>query len=145
MVEGLLEADQEFLVGVRVSGHPGTRKVAIQIDSDAGLNINRCSQVSRQLSKMLDERDVLDGAYALEVSSPGLDQPLLLPRQYKKNIGRMVKIVTNDKSIFSGKLAGADDAQVVLEIEQGKGKNKTGKVITFKMEEILNTTVLVAF
>ena len=106
IVEDLINKEQEFLVGVQVSGNPGSRKITVQIDSDKGLDINTCSQLSRQLSEILDERDIVEGGYTLEVSSPGLDQPLRLARQYRKNIGRMIKGCNNRKKNLFGALIG---------------------------------------
>ena len=143
IVENLIEGDDKFLVGVHVSGHPGSRKVTIHLDSDDGLNIDTCSHVSKRLVEILDEQDVLDGAYTLEVSSPGLDQPLFLPRQYKKNLGRMVKVVTVDKVIHLGRLEHISDNNIEIEVQKGKGKKKTSETITLELSEISKTTVVV--
>lgn len=143
IVENLIDKEKDFLVGVQVSGHPGSRKITVQIDSDQGLDINTCSRLSRQLSEIMDEKDIVEGGYTLEVSSPGLDQPLLLARQYKKNIGRILKVATAGKKLYSGRLLNLSEERIELELEKGKGKNKTHEIIAIDLGDIKKATVMV--
>ena len=92
LVEGLLAAEPEyFLVDVRIKP---TNNVKVYIDGDQGISIEKCVRYNRALYKQLEEGGLFpNGDFSLEVSSPGLDEPLKLHRQYKKNIGRLVEIV----------------------------------------------------
>ena len=92
-----------FAVAVSVS-EKGTGRVSVFVDSDEGLKIADCAAFSRKLGDRIEEEELFDNPYKLEVSSPGLDRPLLLVRQYKKNIGRDLKVRLNDGKEISGTL-----------------------------------------
>ena len=86
-----------------------------------------------------------DGDFSLEVSSPGLDEPLKLQRQYKKNIGRFVEILMNDSTKKEGKLLEATEDGILIEWEEGKGKKKTSKQETVLFSDIKNTKIQIKF
>lgn len=81
-----------FVVDVEVRGSRGSRVVEIYVDSDDDLSIEKLAEISREVSFLLDMEDVIPGRYNLNVSSPGLDRPLRLPRQYRKNLGRSLRV-----------------------------------------------------
>jgi ribosome maturation factor RimP len=95
MVEGLLADDpQYFLVEVKIRP---TNNVKVFLDGDKGISIEKCISYNRQLYKMLESSDLFPpDDFSLEVSSPGLDEPLKLMRQYYKNIGRKVEVLLKD-------------------------------------------------
>jgi ribosome maturation factor RimP len=86
-----------------------------------------------------------DGDFSLEVSSPGIDEPLKLLRQYKKNIGRTVAVTGNDNSLKEGKLAGVNENSITLEIAEGKGKKAVTRELEIPFSEIKETKVQVKF
>jgi ribosome maturation factor RimP len=86
-----------------------------------------------------------DGNFSLEVSSPGLDEPLKNGRQYTKNIGRSVEVTLNDGTRREGKLTAATGEGIVVEWEEGKGKKKETKTETILFENIKSTKVQVKF
>ena len=139
----LADPDQ-FLVDVVIKGHKGPKKVLIIIDSDKGVTIDDCANLSREISKEFDDLQLFDDSYMLEVSTPGLDQPLRLTRQYYKNIGRRVKVVTQQQTI-EGKLVEVGDEKIKLEQEIGTGKQKETKIVELSFSEIDKTFVLVSF
>ena len=111
-----------FLVEVRIKP---TNNVKVFLDADNGISIERLVQFNRRLYREFEEEQVFpNNDFSLEISSPGLDEPLKLNRQYKKNIGRYVEVVQTDGARTEGKLIGAEDDQVVVEEERGKGKKK---------------------
>ena len=114
------------------------------MDGDKGISIDDCATLSRTFAALLDEENSLEN-YALEVTTPGLDQPLRLKRQYVKNIGREVKIQLKDKKIERGKLVESTEDTVVIEHEVKEGKQKELKKTTFTFEEIERTLVEVSF
>ena len=122
-VNSLLENHpSHFLVAVRIKP---TNNVKVFIDADEGVILSDLIDYNRKLYKQLEESGMFpNGDFSLEVSSPGLDEPLKLFRQYKKNIGRFVDITMNDSSKKEGKLIGATEDGVVIETETGKGKRK---------------------
>jgi len=111
-----------FLVEVRIKP---TNNVKVFLDADNGISIERLVQFNRRLYREFEEEQVFsNNDFSLEISSPGLDEPLKLNRQYKKNIGRFVEVVQTDGARTEGKLISAEEEQVVVEEEKGKGKKK---------------------
>ena len=134
----------QFLVDVIVKGHKGPKKVLIIIDSDRGVTIDDCAILSREISKAFDDLQLFEDSYMLEVSTPGLDQPLRLARQYYKNIGRRIKVVTQQQAV-EGKLVEVGEEKIKLEQEIGAGKHKETRIIELSFSEIDKTFVLVSF
>lgn len=101
-IRGLVEQNlspDKFVVEVLLSGNKIPKRVLIIIDGDQGVTIDDCAELSRFLSKQFDERNYFgDDNYLLEVSTPGLDHPLKLKRQYYKNTGRNLKVVGKEKT-----------------------------------------------
>ncbi|MCL2683448.1 MAG: ribosome assembly cofactor RimP [Bacteroidales bacterium] len=110
-----------FLVDCRVKTD---NKIRVFIDSERGVTIEDCIALSRHIEGNLD-REQED--FALDVSSAGLDLPLRMPRQFKKNVGRNVQVIMNDGAEIRGELIEAtdDDFQVLPEIKKRKKTKKT--------------------
>ena len=132
-----------FLVEVRIKP---TNNVKVFIDGDEGVKLSNLIDYNRRLYKQLEESGMYpDGDFSLEVSSPGLDEPLKLFRQYKKNVGRFVDITLLDGSRKEGKLIDATEDGVVIETETGKGKKKEIKQESVLFDQIKNTKIQVKF
>jgi ribosome maturation factor RimP len=144
MAETQLKDASHFIVDVIATfkGNPG--KVLVTVDGDKGVGIDDCADLSRDLSKALDETNLIPGAFNLEVSTPGLDQPLKSKRQYVKNIGRSVRVRLADK-MEEGKLTGVDDNGIQLMQTVGSGKKKEEKTVEIPFDKIDKTIVLVSF
>jgi ribosome maturation factor RimP len=141
-----IASEDIFLVDVHVSGQESLQKIRVYIDGDQGVGIDVCSALSRKIGADLEEEDAISGKYILEVSSPGLDQPLRLHRQYVKNTGRKLKVVLNDGRTLKGKLMQVEEDGIVVNAE-GK-KEKKASVLTetkIEFEQIKKATVLVSF
>ena len=112
-----------FIVDIKLKPQ---QKLYVFVDADNGLTFERCQKLSRYLESHLDTNHWLTEKYLLEVSSPGIERPLMFPRQYKKNIGRNLLVTLLDKSEQAGTVLSADDTQVVLvnTIINGKGRRK---------------------
>jgi len=132
-----------FLVDVKMHSNG---KLIILVDGDKGIGIADCAQISRHVGFHLEEENVLDTAYNLEVSSPGIDAPLVLPRQYVKNIGRQLAIKMADSSKKEGKLTGmTEDAVIIEEISKQKGKKAEAVESVIPLTQITETKVLISF
>lgn len=149
-IGALVEAQltpEEFIVEVAISGERAAKKVLILLDADSGISIDRCAEVSRTVAHTLEEEDAIDNAYVLEVSSPGLDYPLSSLRQYKKNIGRSVKVTLLNEEQKKGELLEVTaDHIVIREKIKEKGSKKMKEQDTnVPYENIKKTNVLVSF
>jgi len=135
----------KFVVEVSVSGKKIPKRVLITIDGDHGITIDDCADLSRRISKDLDEQAFFgEDNYLLEVSTPGVDQPLKLKRQYYKNVGRNLKVKLQE-TVTEGKLREVSEDRIVLAQEIGTGKKKEVKEITIPFSEIDKAFVMVSF
>jgi ribosome maturation factor RimP len=134
----------QFILDVVISARKGPKKIVVIADGDNGFNIDDCAELSRFLSKVLDERNLVEDNYLLEVSTPGLDHPLKLIRQYRKNIGRSLKVKVSER-VVEGKLAEVDDQKIVLLQAVGNGKNKQTARIEIPVADIEKAFVQVSF
>jgi ribosome maturation factor RimP len=132
-----------FLVEVRIKP---TNNIKVFIDADEGIMLSTLIDYNRKLYKELEESSLFpDGNFSLEVSSPGLDEPLKKQRQYKKNVGRFVHITRNDSAVVEGKLLEANEDGVIVETETGKGKKREIKQETVLFTDIKTTKIQVKF
>jgi ribosome maturation factor RimP len=137
-------APGHFLVDVIVSAKSGPKKVMVLADGDQGLTIDDCASLSRELSKVLDENGLIDDNYVLEVSTPGVDHPLKLDRQFRKNIGRSLKVKVGD-TIIEGKLTEVTTEKIILIQETGSGKKKETKPVEIPVADIEKAFVQISF
>ncbi|MCW3075087.1 MAG: ribosome maturation factor [Flaviaesturariibacter sp.] len=143
MINDLLADPKHFLVEVRIKP---VNNVKVFIDSDEGIALAELIRYNRQLNKQLEENPIFPGGdYSLEFSSPGLDEPLKLHRQYKKNIGRYVDITMLDASKKEGKLLDTTEDGIIVETEMGKGKKKEIKQETILFNDIKSTKIQIKF
>ena len=138
LVQDIIAEDADlFLVNIRIKP---TNNVRVYIDGDNGVGIGKLSKINRALYKRIEEEAIFPGGdFSLEVSSPGIDEPLRLKRQYRKNIGRYAEVILLDGSKIEGKLTAANEEAIVLEEE--KGKNRSGRQGS-KKKEIVQHTIL---
>ena len=118
----------------------------ILVDGDNGIAIADCVAISRHVGFHLEEENTIEHAYRLEVSSPGIDTPLVLLRQYEKNIGRDVKIKFLDGTKKEGKLKSATEQFILIEEKvKEKGKKATTVDAEIPLNTIKETKVLISF
>jgi ribosome maturation factor RimP len=140
---GPLLYDDIFLVSIKVKP---TNNFKIFLDADGGLGIEKCIKINRALYKIMEEMGMYpEGDFSLEVSSPGLDEPLKLLRQYKKNIGRDVEVTMNDEVKKEGKLTVVTEETITIEYAEGKGKKAIVKTDKIPFADIKQTKVQIKF
>lgn len=111
-----------FLVDIKFSMG---KKIEVFADSDTGIHIDECAQVSRFVEANLDGSGLVPDNYILEVSSPGMSNPLKVPRQYKRRIGRKLEVLkTNGEMLLVQLVAVQDDRIVLTEVKEEKSKKK---------------------
>lgn len=112
----------------------GKRKtLRLFIDKPEGVTIDDCSNVSRSLSDALDlDPEVIEGAYTLEVSSPGLDRPLKSVADFERNVGRFIRVTRSSGKPVTGKLLMADEQSLTLAL-----KGNAGNVVVPRSEVLV--------
>ncbi len=128
-----------FLVDVRLSS---TGRITILIDRPEGVRIDDCAMLSRQISNDLGEEG---GDYELNVSSPGLDMPLLVPEQFRKNEGRLVDVVTNEGERLNGTMMNVTAGGFDLSVDTKVKKEIVNTVRSFNFEDVKSVKVIISF
>ncbi len=146
LVEKHLPDAEHFIVEVKVERVADKTKVLVLVDADQGMTIAACAKLSRALSGELETSELLEEAYTLEVSSPGLDYPLTEKRQYLKNQGRSIKVYLQTGEEILGKLKEVEELGIKLGVtkkEKGKKSVEEERIVSFT--EIKKSIVQVSF
>lgn len=136
--DGLKDSEDKFLVSLKIT--PDNR-IFVDIDGDNGINIDDCIELSRYIESKMN-RDEED--FELNVASAGLDSPLRMPRQYKKNVGRDLSVTMIDGEKIEGELLEANEEQIVVQPSAGRKKMKS-EPETLKYIDIKVAKVMVKF
>lgn len=104
-----------YLEDINVANPGKHRIITVIVDGDSSLNLDQVTAATRLVSELLDNAEFLgDAPFTLEVTSPGVDRPLTLPRHWRKNIDRKVRIVFTDGKDVTGRIVNADEENVFL-------------------------------
>jgi len=140
LIEPLLDERDLFLLEINIRGSKN-KVVTIYVDSGhKGVNVDECSEVSRELGFLIDAHELFTDSYRLNISSPGLSRPLSDYRQYKKNKNRKVKIKHKSNGEYlklQGTLKEIEEDRLLVETDEG-----TNKEISF--ENIVETKIIPA-
>jgi len=143
-IQDLLQENPEhFLVEIKIKP---TNNIKVFIDGDKGVGIGDLVKYNRALYKQIEEEGSFpEGDFSLEVSSPGLGEPLKKHRQYLKNIGRFVEIFLEDGQKIEGKLELV--SEIEIEVEETKGKGKKVEIVkhTIPFQNIKSTQIQIKF
>jgi len=136
-----LESAGFFLEEVQVTSAGNRRIVTCIVDGEKGLNLDEVTSASREIAALLEEAPFMgETAFTLEVTSPGVDRPLTLPRHWKKNVTRLVRIVLLNGEVVTGRITGSADSSVNLVAE-----GKVAKEINVQFNEIKRAVVEIEF
>ena len=128
IVEEVLAHSPIFLVEARVRGVQSARVVEVFVDGDDGPNVADLARISREVGFLLDMEDIIPGRYRLDVSTPGLDRPLVLPRQYGKHVGRDLSIRT--------RCAGDDHARANADAGHSRFTEIVGRLLAVRGDAV---------
>ncbi|MCX4547830.1 ribosome maturation factor RimP [Streptomyces sp. NBC_01387] len=132
LLEPLVAAKDLDLEEIEVSRAGRRGVLRITVDSDEGVELDTCAELSRAISEKLDESDLMgEGEYVLEVSSPGADRPLSEHRHYVRAVGRLAKLTLDDGGELIARILGVDDEGLDLEVPGVKGRKPTARRIAF--------------
>jgi len=143
-INNLISSDPDvFLVEIRIKP---TNNIKVFLDGDQGVSIDKLVSYNRRLYRQLEEENLYpNGDFSLEVSSAGLDEPLKMFRQYQKNIGRFVEVVTNEGEKIEGKLIAATAEEITIEEQKGKGKKMEAVNHAVSFDNIKTTKIQIKF
>ncbi|MFF4104806.1 ribosome maturation factor RimP [Streptomyces sp. NRRL S-244] len=132
LLEPLVAAKGLDLEDIEMSKAGKRRMLRIIVDSDEGVELDACAELSREVSDKLDESDVMgEDEYVLEVSSPGADRPLTEHRHYVRAIDRLVKFQLAEGGELIARILDVDDEGMDLEVPGVKGRKATARRIAF--------------
>jgi ribosome maturation factor RimP len=117
----------------------GRRRVLrIAVDKDGGVTLDDVAAATKEISRLLDASDVMgEHPYTLEVTSPGIDRPLALPRHWRRNVDRLVKVTTTEGETFVGRVLTSDEEAATLDVDG------TERTVTF--DEVAKAHVQIEF
>lgn len=146
LIQDFLDTREDlFLIDLKISlGND----VVVILDSDTSLSVQDCLDASRAIEFNLDRESV---DFSLQVMSAGLSEPLKLPRQYRKNIGRNLEVVTNEEEKVEGELLSADEEKITLMLRYrcpklvGKGKEDVEEERIIHYADIKKALVVIKF
>ncbi|MGY4935173.1 ribosome maturation factor RimP [Streptomyces sp. 900116325] len=147
LLEPLVSAKKLDLEEIEVSRAGRRRVLRIIVDSDEGVELDACAELSRAISEELDETDAMgEDEYVLEVSSPGADRPLTEHRHYVRATGRLVKLQLTTEGAAGelvARIIAVDDDGLDLEVPGVKGRRPTSRRVAF--DEIAKARVEIEF
>ena len=142
-LDAYFENSEYFLVDVKSTPQ---EKIMVFIDGVVNVTIEKCVEVSRMLEEYLEEEKLVGDKYTLEVSSPGMDQPFKVLRQYQKSIGKGLEVLKKDGIKLEGLLREVSEDRIILQVEKRKkGKVIESNVVVVPLEEIKATKQLITF
>ncbi|MET7645264.1 ribosome maturation factor RimP [Streptomyces sp. NPDC005426] len=144
LVEPLVSAERLDLEEIEVSRAGRRRVLRIVVDSEEGVELDACADLSRAISAKLDETDAMgEDEYVLEVSSPGADRPLTEHRHYVRATGRLARLTLNEGGELVARILAVDEEGLDLEVPGVKGRKPTSRRIAF--DEIAKARVELEF
>ncbi|NTV14225.1 MAG: ribosome maturation factor RimP [Desulfobulbaceae bacterium] len=106
----------------------------VVIFAETGIAVDDCALVSREVSRILDVEEIIDQAYQLEVSSPGLDRPLETARDFSRYPGKQVRIILAETlDEVTGKILDVDDGRVRLALDDGQREIELAQIVKAKL------------
>ncbi|WP_455357493.1 ribosome maturation factor RimP [Streptomyces sp. SYSU K217416] len=144
LLEPLVAAKELDLEDIELSRAGKRRMLRIIVDSDEGVELDACAELSRAVSEKLDETDAMgEDEYVLEVSSPGADRPLTEHRHYVRATGRLARLTLHEGGELVARILQVDDEGLDLEVPGVKGRKPTARRVTFA--EIVKARVEIEF
>ncbi|GAU70053.1 ribosome maturation factor RimP [Streptomyces sp. NBRC 110611] len=132
LLEPLVASRDLDLEEIEVTPAGKRRVLRIVVDSDEGVQLDECAELSREVSQVLDDTDVMGGApYTLEVTSPGADRPLTEPRHYRRAAARLIKAQLHEGGELVARITAVDEDGLDLEVPGVKGRKPTARRVSF--------------
>jgi len=122
---------------------PGSHRiVTVIVDGDLALNLDQVTVASKVVSELMDQAAFMgETPFTLEVTSPGIDRPLTLPRHFAKNVTRLLKVVKSDGEVVTGRITSNTDSEVTLSVME----KKIAKDVVISLADIMRAVVEIEF
>jgi ribosome maturation factor RimP len=131
-----------FLEDVNLVTPGNQRIVTVIVDGESALNLDQVTVASKLVSELLDEASFMgETPFTLEVTSPGIDRPLTLPRHFAKNVTRLLKVTKSDGEVIIGRIASNTDSDLTLTVVEKKTTNE----VVLPLAEIKRAVVEIEF
>ena len=118
-IRPIIEATGNYLEELSITSAGKVKILTVIIDSDTHLNLDQVTAVTKEISEVIEALEELgDGAFTLEVTSPGLDRPLTKPRHWGKNLDRLVKIIMTSGQEVTGRIGEATETTVLVDSQK---------------------------
>ena len=131
-----------FLEDINVVSPGNHRIVTVIVDGESALNLDQVTVASKLVSELIDEAPFVgETPFTLEVTSPGIDRPLTLPRHFAKNVTRLLKVTKTDGSVLTGRIASNTDLDLTLTIVE----KKETKEVVVALADIKRAVVEIEF
>ena len=142
LVTPALQQAGYFLEDINIVTPGQHRIVTVIVDGESALNLDQVTVASKLVSELLDEATFMgETPFTLEVTSPGIDRPLTLPRHFAKNVTRLLKVVKTDGEVVTGRIASNTDLDVTLTVTEKKMTSD----VTVLLADIKRATVEIEF
>ncbi len=131
-----------FLEDINVVSPGNHRIVTVIVDGESALNLDQVTVASKLVSELVDEASFMgETPFTLEVTSPGIDRPLTLPRHFSKNVTRLCKVTKNDGAVITGRITSNTDVDVTLNVTD----KKEVKEVAIALSDIKRAVVEIEF
>lgn len=142
LISPALQKAGYFLEDVNLVSPGQHRIVTVIVDGETGLNLDQVTVASKLVSELLDEASFMgETPFTLEVTSPGIDRPLTLPRHFAKNVDRLLRVTKNDGLVVTGRILSNTQDDVTLEVTEKKEVNE----VVIALAEIKRAMVEIEF
>ncbi len=142
LISPALQQAGYFLEDINVVSPGNHRIVTVIVDGESALNLDQVTVASKLVSELVDEAPFMgESPFTLEVTSPGIDRPLTLPRHFAKNVTRLLKVTKTDGTVATGRITSNTDLDVTLTVTE----KKDVKEITIPLADIKRAVVEIEF
>jgi len=146
MVTNVINQQGCQLVDFQLKGNNEQRKLVVLVDTEKGIGIDECAKISKQFAALIEAENLIENAYILEVSSPGIEVPFNDKHRYEKNLGRILKVTLLTGFEKHGKLTVVTNEGITIEGQGKPGKvKKEDKVVVISFDQIKESKVQVSF
>lgn len=131
-----------FLEDINIVSPGNHRIVTVIVDGESALNLDQVTVASKLVSELMDEASFMgDTPFTLEVTSPGIDRPLTLPRHFAKNVTRLLKVTKTDGVVVTGRITSNSESDVTLSVVE----KKETKEVVIALADIKRAVVEIEF